>query len=175
MFVIKRDGTKEQVKFEKVSKRITRVAKDLKHVDPNAVAQKVIQGIYDGVSTVELDILAIEVAYSMTTNHYEYDKLAVRLQISHLHKLTPSTFLEAVEKIYESVDVFGKKRSLIAEDVYTIIKKNAHILDSKIDYNRDYLLDYFGFKTLERSYLLKTNEYINNKLIQKIVFRPQHL
>lgn len=175
MFVIKRDGTKEQVKFEKVAKRITRVAKDLKHVDPNSVAQKVIQGIYDGVTTLELDKLAIEVAYSMTTNHYEYDKLAVRLQISHLHKLTPSTFSEAIEKIYESVDVFGKKRSLIAEDVYTIIKKNAHILDSKIDYDRDYLLDYFGFKTLERSYLLKTNEYVNNKLIQRIVFRPQHL
>ena len=175
MFVIKRDGSKEQVKFEKVSKRITRVAKDLKNVDPNAVAQKVIQGIYDGVSTVELDKLAIEVAYSMTTVHYEYDRLAVRLAVSNLHKNTPSTFSEAIDKVYNSVDVFGKKRPLIAEDVYTIIKKNAHILDSKIDYDRDYLLDYFGFKTLERSYLLKTNEYVNNKLIQKIAFRPQHL
>ena len=175
MFVIKRDGTKEQVKFEKVSKRITRVAKDLKNVDPNAVAQKVIQGIYDGVSTVELDKLAIEVAYSMTTIHFEYDRLAVRLAVSNLHKNTPSTFSEAIDKIYNSVDVFGKKRPLIAEDVYNIIKKNAHILDSKIDYDRDYLLDYFGFKTLERSYLLKTNEYVENKLIQKIAFRPQHL
>jgi len=175
MFVIKRDGSKEQVKFEKVSKRITRVAKDLKNLDPNAVAQKVIQGIYDGVSTVELDKLAIEVAYSMTTIHYEYDRLAVRLAVSNLHKNTPSTFSEAIDKVYNSVDVFGKKRPLIAEDVYTIIKKNAHILDSKIDYDRDYLLDYFGFKTLERSYLLKTNEYVNNKLIQKIAFRPQHL
>lgn len=175
MFVIKRDGTKEQVKFEKVSKRITRVAKDLKHVDPNAVAQKVIQGIYDGVTTVELDFLAIQVAYSMTTNHYQYDTLAVRLAISNLHKNTPSTFSEAVEKVYTSIDVFGKNRPLIAEDIYSIIKKNAHILDSKIDYDRDYSFDYFGFKTLERSYLLKTNEYVNNKLIQKIAFRPQHL
>lgn len=175
MFVIKRDGTKEQVKFEKVAKRITRVAKDLKHVDPNAVAQKVIQGIYDGVTTVELDRLAIEVAYSMTTNHYQYDTLAVRLAISNLHKNTPSTFSEAVEKVYTSIDVFGKNRPLIAEDIYILIKKNAHILDSKIDYDRDYLFDYFGFKTLERSYLLKTNEYVNNKLIQKIAFRPQHL
>jgi len=175
MFVIKRDGSKEQVKFEKVAKRITRVAKDLKNVDPNAVAQKVIQGIYDGVSTVELDKLAIEVAYSMTTMHYEYDRLAVRLAVSNLHKNTPSTFSEAVDKVYNSVDVFGNKRPLIAEDVYTIIKKNAHILDSKIDYDRDYLLDYFGFKTLERSYLLKINEYVDNKLTQKIAFRPQHL
>lgn len=175
MFVIKRDGTKEQVKFEKVAKRITRVAKDLKHVDPNSVAQKVIQGIYDGVTTIELDRLAIEVAYSMTTNHYQYDTLAVRLAVSNLHKNTPSTFSEAIEKVYTSIDVFGNNRPLIAEDIYSIIKKNAHILDSKIDYDRDYLFDYFGFKTLERSYLLKTNEYINNKLIQKIAFRPQHL
>jgi len=176
MFVIKRDGRKEQVKFEKISKRISRVSKDLKHTDPFAIAQKVIQGLYDGVSTKELDQLAIETSYSMSVKHPEYDMLATRLAISSLHKETPSTFTEVIEKLSHVMDGRGNHRSLISKNIITFVKKHGHILDTAIDYTRDYSFDYFGIKTLERSYLLKTYEKNKEgKIFQKIVERPQHM
>lgn len=176
MFVVKRDGRKEQVKFEKISKRITIACKGLKNVDPFAVAQKVIQGLYDGVSTKELDRLAFETAYTMSVKHPEYDTLATRLAISNLHKETPSTFVEVIEKLHATVDVWGNPKSLVSDQVYAFVKKYGHILDSAIDYNRDYLFDYFGFKTLERSYLLKIYEKDDaGKVTKRIVERPQHM
>lgn len=176
MFVVKRDGRKEQVKFEKISKRISVACKGLKNVDPFMVAQKVIQGLYDGVTTKELDRLAFETAYSMSVKHPEYDVLATRLTISNLHKETPSTFVETIEKLHSAVDAWGNSKSLISEDVYTFVKKYGHVLDSNIDYSRDYLFDYFGFKTLERSYLLSILEKKSDgNLTKRIVERPQHM
>ncbi len=176
MFVIKRDQRKEQVKFEKISKRIATASKGLKNVDPFMVAQKVIQGLYDGVTTKELDQLAFETAYAMSVKHPEYDTLATRLVISSLHKDTPSTFVEAIEKLHSAVDTHGNSKSLIAENVYKFVKKYGHVLDSKIDYNRDYLFDYFGYKTLERSYLLRIHDKNESGVIErKIIERPQHL
>lgn len=167
MFVIKRDGSKEAVKFEKISKRIERQSKDLKNIDVISIAQKVIQGLYDGVTSTELDKLATETAYSMCVKHPEYDKLATRIAISALHKDTPSTFSGAMELLCNVKDTNNNPRSVISNDLIKFVRKNAAVLDSVIDYNRDYLFDYFGFKTLERSYLLKVDG--------KIVERPQHM
>jgi len=176
MFVIKRDGTREQVKFEKILKRISRLSKDLKALDPAVVSQQVIQGVYDGVSSRELDRLAIEVAYSMAVRHPDYDKLALRLSISSLHKDTPNTFSECIEILHGATDPFGKKKSMIDDKIFKIIKKNAHILNNAIDYNRDYSFDYFGYRTLERSYLLKNNSWDDNGKHSKVIIeRPQHM
>lgn len=176
MLVVKRDGRKEQVKLEKISKRLSTACKGLKNTDPLIVAQKVINGLYDGVSTEELDKLACETAYAMSVRHPEYDTLATRLVISNLHKQTPSTFVEVIEKLHSTIDVWGNSKSLISDKVYKFVKKYGHVLDSTIDYSRDYLFDYFGYKTLERSYLLKIYEKDeNSKVIKKIVERPQHM
>jgi ribonucleoside-diphosphate reductase alpha chain len=167
MQIVKRDGSKESVKLEKISKRIERHCKDLKNIDAISVAQKVVQGLYEGVSSVELDQLAMETSYSMSVKHPEYDKLATRLAISALHKATDSTFSGTIEKLYSVKDANGNEKPLISKTVYKFIKKNAAVLDSAIDYNRDYLFDYFGFKTLERSYLMKVQG--------AVVERPQHM
>lgn len=167
MFIVKRDGTKEQVKLEKISKRIERQSKDLKNIDVISIAQKVIQGLYDGVSSVELDKLAMETAYSMSVKHPEYDKLATRLAISTLHKDTESSFSSVIQKLKSVKDASGNEKSIISDKVYKFIKKNAHLLDSHINYDRDFNFDFFGFKTLERSYLLRIGG--------KIVERPQHM
>lgn len=174
MFVIKRNGEKEQVKLDKIFKRIQRHCKDLKNVDAISVSQKVINGLYEGVSTKELDKLAFETAYSLTTKHPEYDKLATRLAISALHKETPNTFTESIELAYRALDSWGNSRPMIAKDVYSFVKKNSHILNNVIDYNRDFSLEYFGFKTLERSYLLKINQK-DGKNTSQIIERPQHM
>lgn len=166
MFIVKRDGSKEAVKLEKVSKRISNASKDLKHVDAILIAQKVVQGLYDGVSSKELDQLAVETAYSMSVKHPEYDVLATRLVISALHKDTVSMFSEAV-------DVLSKQeKSSISPQFVKLVKKNAKVIDAAIQHNRDYLFDYFGFKTLERSYLLRK---FNEDGSTTIVERPQYM
>jgi ribonucleoside-diphosphate reductase alpha chain len=132
------------------------------------VALRVIEGIYDGVTTSELDNLAAEIAATMTTTHPDYAKLAERISVSNLQKNTKKSFFETMTDLYEYVNPrTGKKAPLIADDVYEVIKNNAEFLDSAIIYNRDFNYDYFGFKTLERSYLLKING--------QIVERPQHM
>jgi ribonucleoside-diphosphate reductase alpha chain len=137
-------------------------------VEPVQVAIKVIEGLYDGVSTSELDSLAAEIAASLTTKHPDYALLASRIAISNLHKNTKKSFSETMKDLYEYIDPrTGKKASLIAEDVFQIIDKNAELLDSTIIYDRDFGYDFFGFKTLEKSYLLKLNG--------KVVERPQHM
>ena len=169
MYVVKRDGRKEEVKFDKVTARIKKLCYKLNPiVDPTGVAMKVIEGIYEGVTTHALDNLAAEIAAGMTTKHPDYAKLAARLAVSNLHKSTKKSFSETAKDLYEYVDEkTGKNASLIAEDVYQIIQDNAIKLDSAIIYDRDFGYDYFGFKTLERSYLLKVHG--------KIVERPQHM
>jgi ribonucleoside-diphosphate reductase alpha chain len=170
MFVIKRDGKKESVKFDKITARIEKLCYSLNPalVDPIDVAQKVIEGLFDGVTTSELDNLAAETAASLTTKHPDYALLASRIAVSNLHKNTLKSFSETMRLLHTYVDPkTGKNASLIADDVWDVIEANAEILDSSIIYDRDFGFDYFGFKTLEKSYLLK--------LDGKIAERPQHL
>jgi ribonucleoside-diphosphate reductase alpha chain len=170
MFVIKRDGTRESVKFDKITARIQKLSYGLEpnHVDPILVAKKVIDGVYDGVTTSELDNLAAETAASLTVRHPDYAQLASRIAVSNLHKNTIKSFSKTVEALYEYIDPKnGLRAALIADDVYKIITENAHLLDSTIIYDRDFGYDYFGFKTLERSYLLKMNG--------RVAERPQHM
>ena len=169
MFVAKRDGRKEPIMFDKITARIRKLNYGLNPlVDPVRVAMRVIEGLYDGVTTSELDNLAAEIAATMTTTHPDYAKLAARISVSNLHKNTKKSFSETMEDLYTYVNPrTGKKAPLLSEEVYNIIKKNADKLDSSIIYNRDFGYDFFGFKTLERSYLLKLNG--------QIVERPQHM
>ena len=170
MYVIKRDGRTEPVKFDKVTARIERLCYGLNndYVQPVEVAMKVISGIYDGVTTAELDSLAAEVSASLTTKHPDYATLAARIAVSNLHKDTKKSFSETMTDLYNYIDTkSNQKAALIADDVMEVIQKHADLLDSSIIYSRDYEYDYFGFKTLERSYLLKING--------KIVERPQQM
>jgi ribonucleoside-diphosphate reductase alpha chain len=170
MYVVKRDGNKESVKFDKITARIQKLCYGLDptHVDPVPVAMKVIEGIYAGVTTHELDNLAAEVAASLTTKHPDYALLASRIAVSNLHKSTNKSFSKTMSDLYHYIDPkTGNKAPLLADDIFEIIQENAQILDSTIIYDRDFGYDYFGFKTLERSYLLKLNG--------KVAERPQHM
>jgi len=170
MLVLKRDGRRESVKFDKITRRIEALCTGLNsdYIEPVDIAKKVINGLYDGVNTEELDHLAAETAASMTTKHPDFAKLAARIEISNLHKKTSQSFSNTMKRLYSYVDPkTGENASLISTDVYGIIKNNAAKLDAAIDYQRDYNYDYFGFKTLERSYLMT--------LDGKIVERPQHM
>ena len=170
MLVIKRDGRRESVKFDKITARIEKLCYglDVNYVHPVEVAKKVITGIYDGVTTVELDNLAAETAATLTVKHPDYAVLAARIAISNLHKVTSKSFSNTMKRLYKYEDPkTGEHAPLISKDTYAIIKKHAAQLDSTIIYSRDYNYDYFGFKTLERSYL--------TKLDGKVVERPQHM
>lgn len=169
MFVVKRDGRREPVMFDKITDRIRILCYELNElVDPVKVAMRVIEGLYDGVSTSELDSLAAETAASMTVSHPDYALLAARIAVSNLHKNTKKVFSETVEDLYRYVNPrTNQEAPLIADDVYRVIMDNAEKLDSSIIYQRDFNYDYFGFKTLERSYLLRLNG--------QIVERPQHM
>ena len=155
--------------FDKITARIKKLCYGFNElVDPVRVAMRVIEGLYDGVTTSELDNLAAEIAATMTTTHPDYASLAARISVSNLHKNTNKSFSSTMKDLHEYVNpITGKKAPLLSDEVYKVIKKNAELLDSKIIYNRDFGYDYFGFKTLERSYLLKING--------KIVERPQHM
>ncbi len=170
MLVIKRDGRRESVKFDKVTARVEKLCYglDLNYIEPLDIAKKVINGIYDGVTTVELDNLAAETAASMTVKHPDFAKLAARIALSNLHKVTSKSFSNTMKRLYTYVDLkTGENAPLISTEAYGVIKKNAALLDSSIIYDRDFSYDYFGFKTLERSYLMKVDG--------KIVERPQHM
>ena len=169
MFVLKRDGRKEAVKFDKITARIQKLCYGLDAlVDPTAVAMKVIEGIYEGVTTFELDNLAAEVAASLTVKHPDYAQLAARIAVSNLHKKTKKSFSDTMSDLYEYTNpVTNQKAPMLADDVYQIIQDNKEVLDSTIIYDRDFSYDYFGFKTLERSYLLRTDG--------QIAERPQHM
>ena len=170
MLVIKRDGRYESVKFDKITARIERLCYGLNrdYINPIDIAKKVIAGIYDGVTTVELDNLAAETAATMATKHPDYATLAARIAVSSLHKITSESFSNTMKRLYTYIDPkTGENASLIAKDVYKVIREHAALLDAAIVYARDYDYDYFGFKTLERAYLLKMHG--------KVVERPQHM
>lgn len=170
MNVIKRDGRRVPVQFDKISSRLEKLAYglDTKHVHPSAITQKIISGVYDGVSTVELDNLAAETAAYMTTIHPDYATLAARVAISNLQKQTTKKFSEVVDQLYKYINPKNNKHSpMVSKETWEIVQKNSVILDNAIHYDRDFNYNYFGFKTLERSYLLR--------LDGKIAERPQHL
>jgi len=169
MYVVKRDGRKELIMFDKITARVRKLCYGLNGlVDPLKVAMRVIEGLYDGVTTSELDNLAAEIAATMTTTHPDYAKLAARISVSNLHKNTKKSFSETMKDLYEYINPrTGKKAPLLSDEVYKVVSENSERLDSTIIYNRDFGYDYFGFKTLERSYLLKVNG--------QIAERPQHM
>jgi ribonucleoside-diphosphate reductase alpha subunit len=170
MLVIKRDGHRESVKFDKITARIEKLCYglDQRYVNPVEVAMKVINGLYDGVSTKELDNLAAEIAATLTTKHPDFAKLAARIAVSNLHKVTSKSFSNTMKRLYTYVDPkTGENAPLVSKETWRIVQANAAELDDAIIYDRDFGYDYFGFKTLERSYLMK----IDGNTIE----RPQHL
>ncbi|MFM7487762.1 MAG: ribonucleoside-diphosphate reductase subunit alpha, partial [Cytophagales bacterium] len=170
MLVVKRDGHRESVKFDKITARIEKLCYGLdpKFVNPVELAMKVINGLYDGVSTSELDNLAAETAAAMTTKHPDFAKLAARIAVSNLHKTTSKSFSNTMKRLYTYVDTkTGENAPLISKETWKVIHGHAAELDEAIIYDRDFSYDYFGFKTLERSYLMKIDG--------KVVERPQHL
>ncbi|KAE8542556.1 ribonucleoside-diphosphate reductase large subunit [Cryptococcus gattii Ru294] len=170
MWIYKRDGRKEPVAFDKVTARINKLSYGLdpNFVEPAEITQKVVQGIHAGITTVELDNLAAETAAYLTTKHPDYAILAARIAISNLHKETKKVFSAVVHDLHAWVNPkTGKHSPMIDDEVYKVVMDNKDILDSAIIYDRDFAYNYFGFKTLERSYLLRING--------KIVERPQHM
>ena len=177
MKIQKRDGRLEQLSFDKVIYRLKKLCNDnslglLLSIDPDIIAQRVVSGIYDGVTSCELDEEAARIAISMTENP-EYQKLASRIIISNMHKSTNKCFSEVMEKLYNNTDKMGNNAAILADDTIKIIRKHKDVINSKIDYSRDYIFDYFGYKTLERSYLQKILNKETGKM--DIVERPQHL
>ena len=171
MYVVKRDGKKEPVKFDKITARIIKMCYGLDPlVSPEAVAMKVIEGIYDGVSTSDLDNLAAEVAAAKTIDHPDYALLASRIAVSNLHKETKKTFSDVMQDLYNYIDPkTGENAALLSKDVHDIIMDNKNLLDSSIIYDRDFRYDYFGFKTLTRSYLMKLNGNIAERPQQMLM------
>ncbi|OSS51543.1 hypothetical protein B5807_03578 [Epicoccum nigrum] len=170
MFVFKRDGRKERVQFDKITARVSRLCYGLDpdHVDPAAITMKVISGVYQGVTTIQLDDLAAETAAYMTTTHPDYAILAARIAVSNLHKQTKKQFSAVIHDLYSYVNPKnGKSQPMISDRVYKIIQDHADELNSAIVYDRDFNYQFFGFKTLERSYLLRING--------KVAERPQHM
>lgn len=166
MYVIKRNGEKEVVSFDKVLNRINLLSNGL-DVKIHEVAQKVCMRIYDNVKTSELDELAAHLCSSMITDHPDYGTLAARIIISNHHKNTSPSFSETIATLYNNVDVHGEHNPLVSEEVYQVVLRNKEKLNSYIVYDRDYMFDYFGFKTLERAYLMKVNGVV--------VERPQQM
>ncbi|OWY23024.1 ribonucleoside-diphosphate reductase subunit alpha [Sphingobacteriales bacterium UPWRP_1] len=168
MFVIKRSGKKEAVSFDKILRRIQNLCTGLNSlVEPVVISQKVVQGLRDGITTTELDNLAAQTAAAMSTLHPDYGILAARIAVSNLHKNTRESFSKNIRDLFRYVDAKVGKAALVSKRLYDIVQANKERLDNAIDYTRDFDFDYFGFRTLERSYLLKMNG--------KVAERPQHM
>ncbi len=170
MQVVKRSGRKEEVSFDKITARLRKLTYNLdtNYVNLIEVSKKVIMGLYDGVTTVELDNLAAETAATMATIHPDYALLAARIAVSNLHKETDKSFSRVVNALYHYIDPkTGDRAGLNSDDIQHLVQQHKERLDAAIIYDRDFEFDYFGFKTLERSYLLRMNG--------KVVERPQHL
>ena len=168
MKVIKRNGTAEEVSFDKVLQRIRKAAKGLQ-VNADVLSQQVLSQIIDGVHTSELDELTAQVAASLCTNHPDWGVLSSRIAISNHHKQTKDSFSEVVLILAnQTMPKTGEKTQIVSDELVAIVKAHGTEIDARIEYDRDYLFDYFGFKTLERSYLLKDTS-------MKIMERPQHL
>ena len=170
MQVVNRKGEREDVRFDAILEKLSSLTEglDANWVDPAQLTKLTIEGLYDGVSTRELDQLAAETAASLASHHPDYSKLAARICVDDLHRSTKEVFTDVVTDLREFIDPESKKHApLISKEVYDIIMENAEVLNNHIDYQRDYNYDYFGFKTLERSYLLRLNG--------EIAERPQHM
>ncbi|CAJ1363601.1 unnamed protein product [Effrenium voratum] len=169
MYVVKRDGNKQEVKFDSITRRIQQLCEglDSEYIDPVPVTQKVIEGFYNGISTAEVDTLAAETCAYMSQKHPDFSILAARIAVSNLHKNTSDSFAETCRALFEYKDQQGRSAALLAEEVYDFVRSNASKLDEAVDYKRDFGYDYFGFKTLEKSYLLRVHG--------QIVERPQHM
>jgi ribonucleoside-diphosphate reductase alpha chain len=198
MEVIKRNGNKERVSFDKIIKRIEGICEklSLSRVDPIEISKETIQGLYDGITTEELDFFAAHKCAEKIIDDPEYNKLAAGLCVSNLHKSTSSSFMEVTERLHNNIDRFGRKNALVTTEYYNFVRENINRIQSSIDYNRDYLFDFFGIKTLERAYLIRIkddaatqdnkntrekepkdikNEMIMRKKYGRIVERPQHM
>jgi ribonucleotide reductase alpha subunit len=166
MYVVKRTGEKEEVSFDKCLKRIQKLSKDLK-INPMEVSQLIITQIYDGVQTNKLDELAAEICAAKTTIHPDYGRLASRIIISNHHKNTSPSYSEVVQVLWDNKDVHGTPSPLVNEALYKMVMDNKEKINATLDYERDFNYDYFGFKTLERAYLLRIGS--------RIIERPQHM
>ena len=155
--VLKRNGSMEEVSFDKVTRRIRKLCYGLNNINPILVAQKVCSQIYNNVKTTELDELAAQICISLETTDLDYGILASRIIISNNQKCTSPSFSETIYLLYNNTDLNGNKCPLIADDIYEIVIKNKDKLNASINYEKDYLFDYFGFKTLEKAYLMKIN------------------
>ncbi|KAI7539189.1 Ribonucleoside-diphosphate reductase large, partial [Hortaea werneckii] len=170
MYVFKRDGRKERVQFDKITARVSRLCYGLDpdHVDPAAITMKTISGVYQGVTTIQLDDLAAETAAYMTVTHPDYAILAARIAVSNLHKQTKKQWSSVISDLYHYVNPrTGEPAPMISDETYNTVMKHADELNSAIVYDRDFNYQYFGFKTLERSYLLRIDG--------KVAERPQHM
>ncbi|CAJ1408922.1 unnamed protein product [Effrenium voratum] len=168
-YVVKRNGTQQEVKFDAITRRLRPLCEglDSDYIDPVLVTQKVIEGFYNGIATAEIDTLAAETCAYMSQKHPDFSTLAARIAISNLHKNTSDSFCETCRVLYEYKDQQGRPATLLADDVYRFVVEHGAALDAAVDYKRDLGYDYFGFKTLEKSYLLRVHG--------KIVERPQHM
>lgn len=181
MKIINRKGQEEQLSLDKILKRIRRLCKDerysnlkeLKNIDPDLVAQKVTSNLYDGITSMEIDEVAAKLSVSMILEHPEYSELASRIIISNMHKSTPNSFSSYVEQLSLNEDMDGEKFSILSKELLEVVKKNKKAINSEIDHSRDYDISYFGYKTLEKSYLLKY--YIESINSKKMVERPQYM
>jgi len=169
MHIVKRDGRKEEVKFDNITKRIRALCDGLdpKYIDPIPITQKVIEGFYNGITTVEIDTLAAETCAYMSQRHPDFSALAARIAVSNIHKSTSDSFTETIRVLHEYIDPQGRPAGLISDEMRDFVVGNSAEIDAALDYRRDYEYDYFGFKTLEKSYLLRING--------KIAERPAHM
>ena len=175
MFVIKRSGVKEQVFFDKITRRLNKIITESNlSIEPVLITQKICTSIYPGITTSELDILSSNICMSMITENPEFGVLGSKLVISNHQKNTSNSFFNVVKDLSENLDIHNKLTPLVNQNIIDIITKHRDEIENMIDYTRDYLLDFFGFKTLERSYLLKVNDS-RSKNGKRTVERPQHL
>ena len=165
--VIKRNGQKENISFDKILTRVKKLGGNDLSVNYTSLVQKIIDRLYDEIPTTQIDELTAQQCASLITTHGDYGELASRILVSNHHKNTPKTFHETMSKLYHFKDINNKQYPLISNELWDIVDNNKDGLEDIINYNRDYLIDYFGFKTLERAYLMRINK--------KIVERPQHM
>ena len=172
MHVIKRSGKSEPIRFDKITNRLQKLVYNLDNsIDANIITQKICSRIYSGITTTELDNLSSQICTSMIIDHPDYGELGSRITVSNHQKNTNANLLQVIKELYTNKDINGNPAPLINEELYALVLTHHQKLEEMIDYSRDYLIDYFGFKTLERSYLLR----INDDKKKKIVERPQHL
>ena len=165
--VIKRNGEKEIISFDKILKRVKSLGEEQLNINYTSLTKKIIDRLYDGISTTLIDELTAQQCASLSTTHPHYGILASRILISNCHKNTSDNFFESCEKLYNFKDVHGENYPIISKEQFDIISQNKDTFQNMLNYDRDYLIDYFGFKTLERAYLLR----VNNVIIE----RPQHM